>query len=692
MQGVKRRTRTWMALAVAALAVFAAGLGILAPNAAYAAEGCKVDYKIAAQWGGGFTADVKITNLGTAVSSWNLVWTFPNGQRVTNAWNATTTNSGDTVTAKSMSYNGSIPTDGSQSFGFNGSWSGTNGVPASFSLNGTVCTGTPTNPTTSPTDGPTTTPPPTGGVSAMETVAAMQPGWNLGNSLDSVGSDETAWGNPRITQSLIQNVAAQGYNSIRIPVTWDNHQSKSAPYTVEDAYLDRVEEVVNWALDADLYVLINIHHDSWIWMADMNSNRTVVEARYESIWTALADRFRDAPPELLFESVNEPQFNNVDDATAYALLDDLNTSFHEIVRASGGGNADRVLVLPTLHTNADQGRLDALSDTIAALDDPNIAATIHYYGFWPFSVNIAGYTKFNDEVRADLEGYFDRAYNEFVANGIPVLIGEYGLLGFDAHTGTVEQGEKLKFFEYAGYYARQKGITLQLWDNGQHFDRTAFQWKDPELFAMMKAAWTTRSGTASSDQIYVARTATVADVSLTLNLNGTTFQGLRVGTTNLVQGTDYTISGSTLTIKASRLTTLLGDRSYGVRGSVQAVFSQGAPWRISVISYDQPTMSAATGASASFAIPTQFKGDQLATMEAKYADGTPAGPQNWTSYKEFARAFSPDYAAGTISLPTAFWAEVNDGQKVTLTFHFWSGKTVTYYVTESGGNVTGSLT
>nr|BFF25937.1 hypothetical protein GCM10025732_39020 [Glycomyces mayteni] len=196
MQGLKRRTRTWMALAVAALAVFAAGLGILAPTAAYAAEGCKVDYKVSAQWGGGFTGDVKITNLGTAVSSWSLVWTFPNGQRVTNAWNATTTNSGDTVTAKNMSYNGSIPTNGSVSFGFNGSWSGANGVPASFSLNGAVCTGVPTNPTTSPTDGPTTTPPPTGGVSAMETVAAMQPGWNLGNSLDAVGADETAWGNP----------------------------------------------------------------------------------------------------------------------------------------------------------------------------------------------------------------------------------------------------------------------------------------------------------------------------------------------------------------------------------------------------------------------------------------------------------------------------------------------------------------
>jgi aryl-phospho-beta-D-glucosidase BglC (GH1 family) len=688
MQGVKRRTRRWIALAVTAVATLAAGLAMLAPTAAYAAEGCKVDYKIASQWGGGFTGDVKITNLGTAITNgWELAWTFPNGQRITQIWNANHTSSGDQVTAKSLGYNKSIPTNGSQSFGFNGSWSGTNGIPTSFKLNGAVCTGTIGEPTTEPT----TTPPP-GGDTAMEIVAAMEPGWNLGNTLDAVGADETAWGNPRVTQQLIDNIAAQGYNSIRIPVTWDNHQAKTAPYAVEDAYMDRVQEVVGYALNADLHVLINIHHDSWIWMADMNTNRAEVEARYEAIWTELATRFRDAPPEVLFESVNEPQFKNVDDATAYALLDDLNVQFHEIVRGTGGGNATRVLVLPTLHTNAEQGRLDALSATIDSLNDENIAATIHYYGFWPFSVNVAGYTKFNAEVQADIEGYFGRAHDEFVANGIPVIVGEWGLLGFDAHTGTVQQGEKLKFFEYMGYYAKQKGLTLQVWDNGQHFNRTTFQWRDPELYNMMKASWTTRSGTASSDQVYVAKSGTVSDVSLTLNLNGTTFQALRLGTTNLVQGTDYTISGSTLTIKASRLTSLLGDRNYGVKANLHAVFSQGAPWRISIISYDQPTMSAATGTTGAFAIPTQFNGDQLATMEAKYADGTPAGPQNWTPYKEFARAFSPDYTAGTISLPQAFWNDVNDGQKVTLTFHFWSGKTVTYHVTESGGNVTGSLT
>ena len=118
------------------------------------------------------------------------------------------------------------------------------------------------------------------------------------------------------------------------------------------------------------------------------------------------------------------------------------------MRRSGGNNATRLLVLPTLHTSSDQDRLDTLANTIREFDDPNLIATVHYYGYWPFSVNVAGGTRFDATAQKDLTDSFDRVYNTFVARGIPVIIGEYGLLGFDRHTGTIEQGEKLKFFEY----------------------------------------------------------------------------------------------------------------------------------------------------------------------------------------------------------------------------------------------------
>ncbi|PMR61491.1 cellulase [Verrucosispora sp. ts21] len=693
LRGTLRRTRWRLGVVGAGVAALLAGVGLVSAGAAHAAAGCRVVYSAPSQWPGGFTANVDLTNLGDPLNGWRLTWTFPSGQRVTQAWNATVTAAGNDVTAANVSYNAALGTNQTVSFGFNGSWSGSNTAPTSFALNGVTCTGSvgPTTPpptTPPPTDPPPTTPPPTG--DAMAYVAAMQPGWNLGNTFDSVGDDETAWGNPRVTEAQLDAIRAQGFNSIRIPVTWSNRHGPAPSYTIDPAWLNRIKEVVGWALDDGFYVMINLHHDSWQWIHEMPTNRTTVLNRYNALWTQIAAAFRDASPKLHFESVNEPQFaNSSGDAQNAQLLHELNVNFHRIVRASGGNNATRMLVLPTLHTSSEQARINELTTTINQLNDRNLIATVHFYGYWPFSVNVAGGTRFDATTQQDLVDAFDRVYNAFVTRGIPVVIGEYGLLGFDRHTGTIQQGEKLKFFEYFGYYARHRQLTTQLWDNGQHFNRTTFVWRDAELINQIKSSWTTRSGTASSDQVYVPRTGSITARTLTLNLNGTTFSGLRQGSTELVRGTDYTVSGNQLTLTASALTRLVGNRAYGVNATLQARFSAGVPWRIDVISHDPPVLSNATGTTASFAIATQFRGDQLATMEARYADGSNAGPHDWTSFKEFDVTFSPDYTGNRITLTDTFFGEVRDGSPVTLTFHFWSGAQVTYRVTKSGTSVTG---
>ncbi|USX53238.1 cellulase family glycosylhydrolase [Lentzea sp. HUAS12] len=672
------------ALAAAFVSVAAsAGLAIVAPAAA--APGCEVDYAVPSQWQNGFTAAVSVTNLGERVDGWRLTWTWPSGQQVTQAWNATVTSSGAEATASNAAYNAVIEPNAKVSFGFNGSWSGTNTAPRSFALNGVTCTG---EPGPSPTTTTTTTGNPLPG-DAMAQVEAMQPGWNLGNTLDATGSDETSWGNPRVTEALLDNVKAQGFKSIRIPVTWGRHQGSD--HVIEAAYLNRVKEVVGWALADGFQVMINIHHDSWQWISAMPSNRTGVLTRYNAIWTQLATAFRDSPGRLVFESVNEPQFTGSSgDAQNAQLLHELNASFRDIVRRSGGNNASRLLVLPTLHTSSEQARLDELATSIRGFNDPNLVATFHYYGYWPFSVNVAGGTRYDATAQKDLTDSFDRVYNTFVARGVPVVLGEYGLLGFDRHTGTIEQGEKLKFFEHLGYYARTKKITTMLWDNGQHLGRTSFQWSDPELAAQIRSSWTTRSGTASTDQVFSARSSAVSAKTITLNTNGTTFTGLRQGTTELVRGSDYTISGDQLTLTAPTMTRLSGSRAYGTNAVLTAHFSAGVPWRVNLVTHDTPVLASATGTTSSFSIPTTFRGDLLATMEAKYADGSNAGPHNWTSFKEFDRAFAPNYTTGTTTLTPEFFAEVNDNARVTLTFHYWSGATVTYHVTRSGSSVSGS--
>ncbi|HKT00175.1 MAG TPA: cellulase family glycosylhydrolase [Rugosimonospora sp.] len=528
---------------------------------------------------------------------------------------------------------------------------------------------------------------------ARAEVAAMQPGWNLGNTFDSIGADETAWGNPRVTRALLKQVRAQGFRSIRIPVTWGDHQGAAPGYTIDPAWLSRVREVVGWALDEDLYVMINMHHDSWMWVNQLGTDHDTVLARYTATWTQIAAAFRDAPRRLVFESINEPQFSGTSgDAQNYQLMDEINTVFHRVVRASGGANATRLLVLPTLFANADQGRLDDLVATFTALGDPNVAATVHFYGFWPFSVNIAGFTRFDATTQQDLTGTFDRVFNAFVAKGIPAIIGEYGLLGFDVSTNAIEQGEKLKFFEFLGYYARTRGLTTMLWDNGQHFNRTTFQWNDPELYQQIRSSWTVRSGTAATDLLFVRKSAPVTDATVALNLNGNRLTSIVDGNRMLVRGRDYTVSADqqSVTFSAALLARLVGTQGYGVDAVLSARFSCGVPWHFRVRSYDTAVPRDATGTTDGLTIPTAFNGDLLATMEATYADGSGnAGPQNWTSYKEFGRAFMPDYTANTITMTPAFFAETKDGT-VDLTLHFWSGATLRYTLVKSGTQVTGT--
>lgn len=243
-------------------------------------------------------------------------------------------------------------------------------------------------------------------------VEEMQPGWNLGNSFDAVGTDETAWGNPPVTRELIKEVATQGFKSIRIPVTFDQRMGETPHYSIDPDFLERVTNAVDWSLEENLQVMINVHHDSWIWLeAGMYEDYDEAMSRFNKLWDQLSFHFKDYPVELMFESINEPRFLG-SDQERYQFLDDLNTSFHEIVRQSGGLNEIRPLVLPTIDASPDhQEVLDQLYKTINKLDDPYLISTVHYYGFWPFSVNIAGYTHFNEETRNHITETFDRVHD-----------------------------------------------------------------------------------------------------------------------------------------------------------------------------------------------------------------------------------------------------------------------------------------
>ncbi|HLP08172.1 MAG TPA: cellulase family glycosylhydrolase [Opitutaceae bacterium] len=506
-------------------------------------------------------------------------------------------------------------------------------------------------------------------------VNAMQPGWNYGNTYDA-GPNETSWGNSVLTQAIVDGVVAKGYKSVRLPVTWTSHIGAAPDYTIDPAWMTKVKNAVDLLVAADLYVMINIHHDAG-WLYQLPQDHDAVLDKYQKVWAQIADVFKDYPDKLMFESINEPGFkdandNNLPDAEMRTYLHEINTAFVQLIRASGGSNDTRPLVLPTVYTRGDQPMLDSLKATIDSLNDPNLIATIHFYGWWPFSENVAGSTKFDADSVNNIHVTFDSAYDTFTAHGIPVVIGEWGLLSNHS-----EHGESLKYHEYAAHYMGSKKITHMLWDTGGMIDRNTLQWRDQELGAIMTQAWTGRALTAERDLLFIRNDVPARDTAFRLNLNGNGLVSIQDGSSLLVPGVDYTVSGEVVTFKASFLSKY-ATGAFGSKTNLYFNSTSGPAWRVDVRYVATPVQATiATETGAAISIPTAFNGDVLATMESKYDDGSIAGPTNWTAFQMWASAYSPNYGGNAIKLDKDFFKGAPGGV-VNFAFYFWSGKVVTY--------------
>lgn len=518
---------------------------------------------------------------------------------------------------------------------------------------------------------------------AMEFTAAMQPGWNLGNTLDATGG-ETSWGNPKAAPELIQKIKDEGFNSIRIPITWGHMMNEEN--VIDAGYLARTKEVINYALDADLLVFVNIHHDSWQWLNAITPDENDANyLKFRAIWEQLAEAYKDYPRAVIFESINEPRFDK--ESTYADCLDMMNKACVEIVRASGGNNAERLIVLPTKDTNGEQKYLDQLYGTITDINDPNIIATVHYYGYWPFSVNIAGETEFKGTSVTDIDGLVSRLKTTFIDNGIPVIIGEWGLLGFDTALDTVEHGEILKFFEYFCNAVNENGLTTMWWDNGQHLNRYSYEWADPSLNAVIKQSMQGRSSTAERDFINIFD-GNAEEKQLKLSLNGNTFEGIRAESGEPV---GYTLDEDTLTLTADYVASLVTDPAqYGLLETLYIEFSAGPDWTVYVYNTSTPEFTEVEGRKGALTIPCDFKGTQLKTVEAKYISGgsNSPGSQNWTTFKQYGDQFTT--VADGVRFTTNFFKETASECEIQFIFYFWNDTTVEYRLTISDGKAVGA--
>lgn len=325
------------------------------------------------------------------------------------------------------------------------------------------------------------------GLTAQELVAEIGPGWNLGNTFDAEGG-ETAWGNPKTTKEMIDAVAQKGFACIRIPVTWYQYVGDAPEYQIDEKWLKRVEQVVDYALANDMYVIINTHHEtSWI-----KPNKKYIDATEEVfvlLWEQIATHFKEYGDHLIFEGLNEPRVKGSPNEWTGGTregrdaVNRLNKAFIETVRATGGNNEKRLLLL----TSYAAATASMALETTYIPEDQYVGYSLHAYIPFDFTYESAnGYANWDSEIgRKHLETFFARIDKYLISKNIPVIITEYGAVVKDIQEDTNNNAEVIKWINDYLDIAKQYGVPCIWWDNGQYksgnelfgiFNRRALTW------------------------------------------------------------------------------------------------------------------------------------------------------------------------------------------------------------------------
>lgn len=326
-------------------------------------------------------------------------------------------------------------------------------------------------------------------LTGAELVKEIKIGWNLGNTLDSTGatlSAETAWGNPLTTKEVFDKVKEAGFNAVRIPTTWQGHTSKGPDYTIDSEWMDRVQEIVDYAIEDGLYVILNTHHEDWQFPSYDNAD--AAKAQLAKTWEQIAERFSGYDEHLIFEGMNEPRKKGTDvewsggDQEGWDVVNQLNTVFIDTVRASGGNNAKRILMIPSY---AASSSLNAMQALIVPKDD-KIVVSVHAYTPYAFALKDDGSSGWRAGVSyKGIQSTLDNITDTFTSKGIPVIIGEMGARNRDNNT----EARAIFANDYIAL-ATQAGIPCFWWDNGGFsgsgecfglLNRFATEWKFPEI-------------------------------------------------------------------------------------------------------------------------------------------------------------------------------------------------------------------
>ncbi|OIW25703.1 glycoside hydrolase [Coniochaeta ligniaria NRRL 30616] len=525
-------------------------------------------------------------------------------------------------------------------------------------------------------------------ISASQWVKAASPGWNLGNTLDAV-PDEGSWNNPPVQGHVFDDVKAAGYKSVRIPVTYADHYVGSTPdWTINSTWLKRVSDVVDMATSRGLYVLTNMHHDSWRWadVSQPDANITMIQEKFYQSWLQIGKTLGCKSEMVALEPINEPPGSSATDAQNLMKLNDI---FLKALADSGGFNGRRVVTLSSLGMG--------LGNTPLFTRPTNItnpwAFQFHYYSPYDFDFGAWGKTVWGSEAdKATVLADFTQARGNFT--DVPIIMGE-----FDASQLNCEAAARWKWFDHVVRTASSLDISGFLWDNGlDNLQRETGTWRDAiavdiTMHAIRGAnnsladSTTDVSATVQNSSAYIFHKVgdNVTDQQVPFLLNGNAFRSLSVEGTPLKKGTDYDVSGSTLTIKEKFLSKYLSPTAEpGTKANITRTFSAGAKSQIEIVQWDVPTIIQNTSSASAVSsgndlwIPVVWKGlHRVAAVKIVASDGTYVF-DDWTQWLPplqqgrgtYGNQWSFDFDRLTIT-NSALQAVITSGKTTTFTFEFY---------------------
>ncbi len=368
-------------------------------------------------------------------------------------------------------------------------------------------------------------------ISLSSITSELGAGWNLGNTLEAnTGGtpNETVWGNPEASQEIIDMVAAAGFKTVRVPVSYLSFIDDANGYKVDEAWLNRVNEVVDYCYNADMNVIINVHGDGYNsvnggWLLCNGDDQDYIKAKYEALWKQIAEKFSDYDEHLIFESMNE-EFDGTyttPNRDYYSNINDYNQIFIDTVRSTGGNNTHRWLMVPGWNTNIDYTvgdyGFELPTDNNNKAGENRVIISVHDYDPWDYcgeeskkiflwgekGQEIVEVNKASPKSKANwneknIEESMQKLKTSFVDKGYPVIIGEFGCIDkTHANAGIPNQIAENRAY-YDGFLAgtaASYGVTPVYWDNGYNgqygfglFNRKTLEQTQPEIITTIVSA------------------------------------------------------------------------------------------------------------------------------------------------------------------------------------------------------------